>query len=204
MESPLEGHCTGKRKAPTKMNYKESPNKQLAAGIGALASTINPITGMPASANMGNMPPQPSNTMGNANPVFNNPAMAAAQGVFGSTQMRQNSVTPFQQKQLGVDYYYKSTKPGDLIDESTHEETTYKSNNLKDMISGMRYNIENLSEVQEDDKGQFMTTLDQDETYGGPRPTSSTVTNYDQGEDQPRDTLRPYSGKKFFNPKNIK
>ncbi|MGI9555292.1 MAG: hypothetical protein ACR2M9_00305, partial [Cyanophyceae cyanobacterium] len=87
------------------------PNKQLAPGIGAIASAINPITGMPASANMGNMPPQPSNTMGNANPVFNNPAMTAAQGVFGSTQMRQNSVTPFQQKP-GI----KKAKAGDLID----------------------------------------------------------------------------------------
>ena len=47
------------------------------------------------------MPPQPSNTMGNANPVFNNPAMTAAQGVFGSTEMRQNSVTPFQQNIIG-------------------------------------------------------------------------------------------------------
>ena len=83
------------------MAYKDSPNKQLAAGIGAISSAVNPITGMPVSANMGNMPPQPSNTMGNANPVFNNPAMTAAQGVFGSTEMRQNSVTPFQQNIIG-------------------------------------------------------------------------------------------------------
>tara|TARA_R100000951_G_scaffold112915_1_gene114038 strand:- start:70 stop:579 length:510 start_codon:yes stop_codon:yes gene_type:complete len=94
------------------MAYKDSPNKQLAAGIGAIASAINPITGMPASANMGNMPPQPSNTMGNANPVFNNPAMAAAQGVFGSTQMRQNSVTPFQQNIIGEQTYeFQKDKP---------------------------------------------------------------------------------------------
>ena len=178
------------------MAYKDSPNKQLTAGIGAIASAINPITGMPASANMGNMPPQPSNTMGNANPVFNNPAMAAAQGVFGSTQMRQNSVTPFQQKPGQI-----KTVVGDLIDETIHENNTYKSNNLKDKISGMKYNVENLSEVQEDNKGQFMTTLDQDEFYGGPRPTSSTVTNYDQGKDQPRDTLRPYAGKYFKKPR---
>jgi TolA-binding protein len=175
------------------MAYKDSPNKQLTAGIGAMASAINPITGMPASANMGNMPPQPSNTMGNANPVFNNPAMAAAQGVFGSTQMRQNSVTPFQQKPGQI-----KTVVGDLIDETIHENNTYKSNNLKDKISGMKYNVENLSEVQEDGKGQFMTTLDQDEFYGGPRPTSSTVTNYDQGSNAKRDTLRPFAGRYFY------
>ena len=60
---------------------------------------------------------------------------------------------------------------------------------------------DSYSEVQEDDKGQFMTTLDQDKSYGGPRPTSSTVTNYDQGKDQPRDTLRPYAGKYFKKPR---
>jgi hypothetical protein len=107
--------------------------------------------------------------------------------------MRQNSVTPFQQKP-------GQTKAvvGDLIDETTHENTTYKSNNLKDKISGMKYNVENLSEVQEDNKGQFMTTLDQDEFYGGPRPTSSTVTNYDQGSNAKRDTLRPFAGRYFY------
>ena len=96
---------------------------------------------------------------------------------------------------------FKKTKPGDLIDESTHEDTTYKSNDLKSKISGMEYNVENLSEIQEDDKGQFMTTLDQDETYGGPRPTSSTVSNYDQGEGAVRDTLRPFAGKTFRKPR---
>tara|TARA_R100000951_G_scaffold24371_1_gene20582 strand:- start:1518 stop:1874 length:357 start_codon:yes stop_codon:yes gene_type:complete len=96
---------------------------------------------------------------------------------------------------------FEKTKTGDLIDESTHENTTYKSNDLKNKISGMKYNVENLSEIQEDDRGQFMTTLDQDETYGGPRPTSSTVSNYDQGNNAKRDTLRPYAGKTFKKPR---
>jgi hypothetical protein len=96
---------------------------------------------------------------------------------------------------------FKKTKPGDLIDESTHESTTYKSNDLKDKIPGMKYNVENLSEIQEDDKGQFMTTLDESETYGGERPTSRTVTNYDQGEGAVRDTLRPFAGKTFKKPR---
>tara|TARA_B110000305_G_scaffold57942_1_gene64138 strand:+ start:219 stop:794 length:576 start_codon:yes stop_codon:yes gene_type:complete len=96
---------------------------------------------------------------------------------------------------------FENTKPGDLIDESTHEDATYKSNDLKSQISGMKYNVENLSEIQADEKGQFMTTLDENETYGGKRPTSRTVTNYDQGEGAVRDTLRPFAGKTFKNPR---
>jgi len=120
-----------------------------------------------------------------------------AYGKHGDTK---KDVSPLDQKQFGNKGMYEKSEPGDLIDESVHEKSTYKSNNLKNKISGMKYNVENLSEVQEDDKGQFMTTLDQNESYGGPRPTSSTVTNYDQGKDQPRDTLRPFSGKSFYKP----
>ena len=96
---------------------------------------------------------------------------------------------------------FEDTETGDLIDESTHENTTYKSNDLKSKISGMKYNVENLSEIQTDENGQFMTTLDENETYGGERPTSRTVTNYDQGKDAVRDTLRPFAGKTFKKPK---
>ena len=95
---------------------------------------------------------------------------------------------------------FKKTKVGDLIDESTHENTTYKSNDLKNKIKGMEYNVENLSAIQEDDKGQFMTTLDQDETYDGPN-TGSTVSNYNQGDNAKRDTLRPFAGKTFRKPR---
>jgi len=90
-------------------------------------------------------------------------------------------------------------KPGDLMDESDQEESQFKSSNNPDkLISGKTYNVENVSDVQEDKKGQFMTTLSDDEHYGmEKRPTSSKVTNYDQGRNAVRDTLRPAQGNKF-------
>jgi len=88
-------------------------------------------------------------------------------------------------------------KKGDLIDETDHEESTYRSSN-EGVISGKKYNVENISKIQEDDKGQFMTTLGEGEYFGGPRPTSSRVTNYDQGRNAVRDTLRPAKGKVFI------
>ena len=90
-------------------------------------------------------------------------------------------------------------KKGELIDETDHEESMYKSTNSPDkLISGTSYNVENVSKIQSDKKGQFMTSLDQSEYYGGPKPTSSTVSNYDQGKNQTRDTLRPAVGKRFL------
>ena len=90
-----------------------------------------------------------------------------------------------------------SYKKGDLIDETDHEETTYSSTN-EGKVTGKRYNVENVSDIQKDKKGQFMTTLGDDEYYGmKKRPTSSRVTSYDQGRNAVRDTLRPLSGKKF-------
>jgi len=91
----------------------------------------------------------------------------------------------------------KKYKIGELIDETDHEESTYRSSN-EGTISGRRYNVENISEIQEDKKGQFMTTLGEGEYFGGPKPTSSRVTNYDQGTNAVRDTLRPKSGKVFI------
>jgi len=88
-------------------------------------------------------------------------------------------------------------KKGDLIDETDHEESTYKSSN-EGSVSGKRYNVENISAIQEDGKGQFMTTLGEGEYFGGPKPTSSRVTNYDQGRNAVRDTLRPQTGKYFI------
>ena len=90
-------------------------------------------------------------------------------------------------------------KPGDLMDESDQEESQFKSsNNPGQLISGKTYNVENVSDIQEDKTGQFMTTLGDDEYYGmEKRPTSSRVTNYDQGRNAVRDTLRPSQGNKF-------
>ena len=90
-------------------------------------------------------------------------------------------------------------KKGDLMDESDQEESMFKSTNSPSKpISGKRYNVENVSDIQVDKKGQFMTTLGDNEYYGmKKRPTSSRVTNYDQGKNAVRDTLRPIKGRKF-------
>jgi len=61
----------------------------------------------------------------------------------------------------------------------------------------MKYNIENLSEIQKNKDGQFVVSLDDSEGLSsGP---SRTVSNYDQGKGAVRDTLRPAVGKKFYN-----
>ena len=60
-----------------------SPNKQVGA--------IDPVTGLPAQQ-MTNVPPAPSNTLGQAQPVFNQQTQQNAQGMFGTQQTMQDSV----------------------------------------------------------------------------------------------------------------
>ena len=106
--------------------------------------------------------------------------------------------SPLKQRQLGNRGAYEATNTGDLIDESVHDESIYKSSN-SGKISGMKYNVENISEIQKDKDGQFMVSLDDSEAItSGP---SKTVSNYNQGQKAVRDTLRPAVGKKFYNPK---
>jgi len=61
----------------------DSPVKQV--GI------VDPLTGQPVQQ-MTNVPPAPSNTLGQAQPVFNQSVQQAAQGVYGGVDQRQNSV----------------------------------------------------------------------------------------------------------------
>ena len=60
-----------------------SPNKQVGA--------IDPVTGLPAQQ-MTNVPPAPSNTLGQAQPVFNQQTQQNAQGIYGGVDQRQNSI----------------------------------------------------------------------------------------------------------------
>ena len=53
--------------------------------------TVDPLTGLPVQK-MTNVPPAPSNTLGQAQPVFNQQAQQNAQGMFGNQQALQNSV----------------------------------------------------------------------------------------------------------------
>jgi len=52
---------------------------------------VDPITGAPTQQ-MTNVPPQQANTLGNAQPVFNQGVQQAAQGIYGGVDQRQNSV----------------------------------------------------------------------------------------------------------------
>tara|TARA_B110000444_G_scaffold236768_1_gene248919 strand:+ start:58 stop:795 length:738 start_codon:yes stop_codon:yes gene_type:complete len=181
------------RTPSVKINF---PRKEIITPLNQVG-TVDPLTGLPVQK-MTNVPPPPSNTLGQAQPVFNQQAQQNAQGMFGNQQALQNSVgaSALFQRQLGNQGAYKPAKPGDLIDESVNDESTYNSTNAG-KISGMKYNIENLSEIQKDEDGQFVVSLDENEgVTSGP---SGRVTNYDQGEGAVRDTLRPAVGKKFYN-----
>jgi len=57
-----------------------NPNEQM----------IDPMTGMPMQQTV--VPPAPSNTLGNAKPVFNSTAQTAAQGLYGDVEQRQMSL----------------------------------------------------------------------------------------------------------------
>jgi hypothetical protein len=74
-----------------------SPNKQVEA--------IDPMTGLPAQQ-MTNVPPAPSNTLGQAQPVFNQQTQQNAQGMFGTQQTMQDSVsaTPMFKKKCNKKY----------------------------------------------------------------------------------------------------
>ena len=61
----------------------DSPVKQV--GI------VDPLTGQPVQQ-MTNVPPQQANTLGQAQPVFNQSVQQAAQGIYGGVDQRQNSV----------------------------------------------------------------------------------------------------------------
>ena len=85
----------------------------------------------------------------------------------------------------------KKYKTGSDIDETDHENQSYKTTN-KDM-KGSDYNVQNISNIQEDKKGQYMTSMDEDRRD----KSSKTVTNYNQGRNATRDTLRPKKGNYF-------
>jgi len=99
----------------------------------------------------------------------------------------------------------KKYKTGDLIDETDHEEQVYSTTN-KDKYSnkpGAGYNVEHISEIQEDEKGHYMTTVDESEHIvpssfrKDPPRTKKKISNWGIGTNVTRDTLRPKKGKYF-------
>jgi hypothetical protein len=102
----------GKSKGKMK---KMSRQQQKAVGASMAESGINmnaqQVVAQPAQQivqqpvqQMTNVPPAPSNTLGQAQPVFNQQTQQNAQGIFGGVDQRQNSVGAsalFQTNQLG-------------------------------------------------------------------------------------------------------
>ena len=84
------------------------------------------------------------------------------------------------------------------IDETDHDNSFYHSSSSKGNIRATDYNVENLSEIQEDEQGQYVTSLDDSESYGDGNRPKRKVTNYNQGYKRDRDTLRPTRGKVFI------
>jgi hypothetical protein len=68
-----------------------------------------------------------------------------------------------------------------------------RTNHTRLLIKGSDYNVQNISSIQEDKKGQYMTSMDEDRRD----KSSKTVTNYNQGRNATRDTLRPKKGNYF-------
>lgn len=65
-------------------HYGDSPAKQV--GI------VDPLAQQQMVQPMTNVPPAQANTLGNAQPVFNQGVQQAAQGIYGGVDQRQNSV----------------------------------------------------------------------------------------------------------------
>ena len=97
---------------------------------------------------------------------------------------KRESPSPLEQSNANV---------GDFLDEMSFEEQASKKG----------YNIENISKVKKDDKGQYVVSLSEDE-YDGESGPSQIVTNYNQGKNALRDTIRPTYSRKFTHPKTKK
>jgi len=98
----------------------------------------------------------------------------------------------------------KKYKKGDLLSETDWETNKYKS--TSEGKKYVRHNIQDVSEVQEDDKGQFVTTLGDDEITPslqiGKNPKFSSDSTIMENALRPkvriaRDTIRPRNSKNF-------
>jgi hypothetical protein len=91
-------------------------------------------------------------------------------------------------------------KKGDLMDETDFEDSSFNSSRSKGSVSFPDISTDDYSDIQEDKKSQYMTSLSSEdgEFYGDEkRPTSSTHRDF-VGNIVKRDTLRPSQGKKFI------
>jgi len=108
---------------------------------------------------------------------FDPSARMKAESIYGSALQRQGLMNLGSPANLGGKKYNVE----DLIDESDFDK----------LKTG--HNVQNISKIQEDEKGQFMTTLGDYETFMG---SSSKIIDYPR-PGAIRDTIRPKRGKSF-------
>ena len=95
----------------------------------------------------------------------------------------------------GTKYTYKKN---DLMGQVDFEESSFNSSRTGESVSYPNIHTRDYSDVQEDEKSQYMTSLGSNEYFNDPkRPTSSTHDDF-VGNIVERDTIRPNTGKKFI------
>ena len=77
--------------AKARLHYLENARNDQDDSPAKQVGIVDPLTGQPVQQ-MTNVPPAPSNTLGQAQPVFNQQTQQNAQGMFGNQQALQNSV----------------------------------------------------------------------------------------------------------------
>tara|TARA_B100002019_G_scaffold282030_1_gene286800 strand:- start:1923 stop:2285 length:363 start_codon:yes stop_codon:yes gene_type:complete len=91
----IDGWEQAKYDAINKSSEKESPLDFFGGNIAASIGAANNAMAQDAQQivqPMTNVPPAPSNTVGNARPVFSLPVQQNAEKMFGNTKMMQNAV----------------------------------------------------------------------------------------------------------------
>ena len=119
---------------------KKGDVKGVVEGVKKTASAfsmVDPITGMPAQTQMSNMPPQPSNTMGNARPVFDARTQNIATGIYGGMQARQNAAgaTPVYPGEMPVQSPFQNGHEKKLVGENTDKVQKDKKGNEFALVS---------------------------------------------------------------------
>ena len=89
----IKDPAPGRKEYYDKSKGEITPLNQVGIVDPALATQQQVAQQIPQAVQpMTNVPPAPSNTLGQAQPVFNPQAQQAAQGVYGGIDQRQNSV----------------------------------------------------------------------------------------------------------------
>ena len=130
-----------------------SPNKQVGVVDPALATQQQYAQQIPQAVQqpaqqMTNVPPQQANTLGQAQPVFNQSVQQAAQGIYGGVDQRQNSVgaTPIFQTKNQLGNTKEEQAKLNSANKSKQEKFVNEYNNYKTAV----YDKKNWEETEND------------------------------------------------------